>query len=163
MSSSTSPTPTVIISTPLFLRLSASVRVFSVSTVGCPSVNRTAIFCESERKANSPVVRNAAAIFVLPPSCSIALIAGSRSLMLLYWSKEISTLASALYLTTPIRTFVCKISNPRIMALTEPRTSRSQVSSPSYSMLVDSSRINATSATWFGHAAENKRNRRCKI
>ena len=153
------------ISTPAFLRLSASVSVISCPNVGCPSVNRIAIMCESWRKANSSLVtRNPSAMLVLPSSYSSALTAGSRSLMLLYWSKVNSTLAVSLYLTTATRTFTCKISNPRIMALTHPSTSRSQASSPpTNSMLVESSRINATSATWSGHAAAKKHDSRCNI
>ena len=148
----------MIISTPVFLRFSASVSVRSCSRVGLPSLNRMATLRISSRKAKSIlVVRSPSAIFVRPPSYEMFLIAGSRSLMLLYASKAISKFAVVLYLTTPIRTFNCKISNPRIMAPTQPRTSRSQASGPpTNSMLVESSRINAMSMTWFGHAAKKQ-------
>ena len=103
------------ISTPAFFRLSASGKVFVGSMFASPSVTRMAIFCEFGRdvKLNSPVLatRNPAAMFVSPPSYVSALTAGSKVLMLVYWSNLISTLAKVLNLTTPIRTYVSEMAN----------------------------------------------------
>lgn len=152
------------ISTPAFLRLSASSCVLSGSIFACPSVTRMAILTAFGRMSNRSVAsRSPAAIFVWPPSYTRALTAGSSSLMVVYRSNLITSSAESLNLTTPIRTYVCEMAKRRITALTKPRTSRCHMSSSRKLMLDVWSRMKATSAICSGQAAEIIHNKQTEL